>query len=442
MQKNLVYKSANIDIDKKLIFINRFKPDASTLFSLLRDKDKKIRQTALLSFHDNYGQTIESINELNIWVAGSVPNYKLADIRQICKEQNAKVVTRLSAKVNLVVVGEKTKLETLSQELKTVSAIEFENILNRLKNQPLNTSTKKDNNSQIIELLLSNEPSKMEEAFELLERDGVSLDVLPLLLAIFKIHKEKPIRHRAKELLLNEATNSTIQKAMQFCEGRNFINAKYTVGMEELAKIKGFNIELFLYYLVLHQKNHLGKEYLASLNSSWTQKLIEEEELLNKKELTLYGKAGERFVHAKKIASFTVHASSLVLWEMEWLKSLEIIDLKEPIGLPQSSHFQNLESLTLESKEIALRGTLEITQLILKKCKTLKIEESFRLPNIKNIKLETCSFDLMTFKDFLEKEELQKLETIEISKFIAYKMPKKFEQRLKELLPEVEVSFS
>jgi len=441
MQKNFVFKSVSIDIHKKLIFINRFKPDATILLSLLRDKDKNIRQISLRSFHDNYGQNIETLDELNIWVAGSVSNYKLADIRQLCKEENAKVVTRLSTKVNLVVVGEKSKLETLPQEIKVISAIEFETILNRLKSQSLTDSTKKDNSTQIIELLLSNEPTNMEDAFELLEREGVSLEVVPLLLAIFKIHKEKPIRHLAKALLL-KSSNTTTQKAMQFCEGRNFINAKYTVGMEELAKIKSFEIDLFLYYLVLHQKNHLGKEYLASLNSPWTQKLIEEQTLLNKKELTLYGKAGEKFVYAKKIESFTVHASSWVLWEMDWLRELEIIDLKEPIELPQSSRFHNLEKLTLESKELHLRGALNITKLTLRKCKTLKIEESFTLPNIKNIKLETCSFDLMTFKDFLEKEELQKLETIEISKFIAYKMPKGFEQTLKELFPQVEVSFS
>jgi len=441
MQKSFVYKSTDIDIHKKLIFINRFKPHATILLALLRDKDKKIRQMALLSFHYNYGQTVETLHELNIWVSGSVTNYKLPDIRQLCKEQNAKVVTRLSAKVNLVVVGEKTKLEALPQELKTISAIEFENILNRLKIQPLTASTKKDNHSQIIELLLSNEPSNMEEAFELLEREGISLDVLPLLLAIFKIHKEKPIRHLAKELILKES-NITTQKAMQFCEGRNFINAKYTVGMEELAKIKGFNIELFLYYLVLHQKNHLGKEYLASLNSSWTQKLIEEEELLNKKELTLYGKAGEKFVYAKNIDSFTVHATSSVLWEMNWLRELEIIDLKSSIELPKSSNFQNLERLTLESQEICLTGALTISHLTLRKCKVLKIDEHFTLPNIQSIKLETCSFDLMIFKDFLEREVLVSLKSIEVSKFIAYKMPKKFEQTLKELLPQVEVSFS
>jgi hypothetical protein len=442
MHKNLVYKSDNIAVDKKLVFINQFKPDASTLFTLLRNKDKKIRQSALLSFYDNYAQTIENINELNIWVAGSVPNYKLAEIRQLCKTQNAKVVTRLSSKVNLVVVGEKTKLETLPQELKTISSLEFERLLNRLKEQPQTPPKQEENSTKIIALLLSNEAKQMESAFELLEKEGVSLQVIPLLLAIFKIHKEKPIRQRAKALLLNASSNSTTQKAMQFCEGRNFINAKYTVGMEELAKIKGFEIDLFLYYLVLHQKHHLGKEYLASLNSPWTQKLIEEQELLNQKTLTLYGKAGEKFLYAKKIEHFSVHAISLVLWKMAWLKSLEIIELKAPIELPTNAHFQNLESLTLESKEITLRGTLNITQLTLRKCKTLTIEESFKLPNIKSIKLESCSFELMRFKDFLEKEKLEKLESIEVSKFIAYKMPKKFEQRLKELLPEVKISFN
>jgi len=441
MQKNFIFKSININIHKKLIFINRFKPDATTLFTLLRDKNKNIRQIALRSFHDNYAQTIETLNELNIWVSGSVANYKLADIRHLCKDENAKVVTRLSAKVNLVVVGEKTKLEVLPQELEIISAIAFENILNRLKSQALTPSTKKDNDTQIVELLLSDEVNKIEDAFKLLDTEGVSLKVLPLLLAMFKIHKEKAIRHAAKELILKES-NSTSQKAMLFCEARNFINAKYTVGMEELAKIKGFDIELFLYYLVLNQKHHLGKEYLASLNSPWTQKLIEEQTLLNKKELTLYGKAGEKFVHAKNIESFTVHASSSVLWEMNGLKALEIIDLKKSINLPKSSNFQNLENLTLESQELHLTGTLNISHLTLRKCKVLKIDESFQVPNIQSITLETCSFELMTFKDFLEREELKKLEKIEISKFISYKMPKGFEQTLKELLPQVTISFN
>jgi len=441
MQTNFVYKSVDIDINKKLIFINRFKPYSTTLFTLLRDKNKNIRQTALHSFHDNYSQTVETLNELNIWVAGSVNNYKLADIRKLCNKENSKVVTRLSSRVNLVVIGEKTKLELLPEELNIISAIEFENILNKLKSHSLTTSTKKDNSPQIIELLLSNEPSNMKEAFEVLEREGLSLDVLPLLLAIFKIHKERSIRQTTKELLL-KFSNSTIEKSMKFCEGRNFINAKYTVGMEELAKIKGFNIELFLYYLVLHQKNHLGKAYLASLNSAWTQKLIEEQKLLNKKELTLYGKAGEKFIYAKNIDSFTVHATSSVLWEMDWLSELEIIDLKSSINLPQSSNFQNLEKLTLESQELYLTGTLNISHLTLRKCKTLKIDEHFRVPNIRSITLETCSFELMTFKNFIEKEELIKLEKIEVSKFIAYKMPKGFKQALTDLLPHVEILFN
>ena len=97
--------------------------------------------------------------------------------------------------------------------------------------------------------------------------------------------------------------------------------------------------------------------------------------------------------------------------------------------------------MILESKELHVMGKLEINELTLRKCKTLKIDGSFKLPNIKNIKLESCSFDLLTFKEFLEKEELEKLEKIEIYNFIAYRIPKGFEEELNAILPNVEITF-
>jgi hypothetical protein len=100
-----------------------------------------------------------------------------------------------------------------------------------------------------------------------------------------------------------------------------------------------------------------------------------------------------------------------------------------------------LESLSLESKELTLTGTLLISHLTLRKCKTLKVDMSFKLPNVKSIKLEACSFNLVAFKKFLQEESLEKLEKIEIYNFIAYKIPKGFENELNRILPTVMVTF-
>lgn len=427
-----------VDVNQKLIFIGIFKPHIAPLLDSLRDKNKEVRKNSLLTFHNYHGQKVETVKDLTIWLSGTVMGYKLADIRTLLKQSNSKVVTRATKSVDLLVVGDKTKVDELPQNIPFISAITFETILNLLKEKVLDEPKQEERDEKLITLLLSSELKMLEETFISLEEEGISLKILPLMFAIFKVHKEKSIRSQAKELILKES-NKTAKDVMFFCEKRNYLNAKYTVGMEELAEIKGFNIELFLYFLVLEQKNHLGKEYLASLDSDWTQKLIEENNLLNQKELTLYGKAGKRFIFAKKIESFIVHGLSPVLWKMDWLKHLTIVDIKQKVDLPKSSNFSELDSLTLETKELTLAGSLPIKVLVIHKCKTLGIEESFKIENIENIRIEEGAFDLTVFKEFLEKASLEKLKKIEIYNFIAYKLPKNLEEQFKAILPEVEL---
>jgi hypothetical protein len=417
------------------------KPKEKQLFCLLRSKVKRNREFGLNVFHECYSEDIQNINDLTVWLSGTIENYKLVDIRKTLVQANAKVVTRKTKKTDLLVVSTKTKVEELPLGIKVISGIAFKKILANIEEQIDNQKGVDDIDSKIIELLLNKELEKVEEGLKLLEEGGTSLRVLPLLLGLFKIHKEKNVRSHAK-LLLEKESSKTVKEVLLFCEGRNFMNAKYTVGMDELAKIKGFDIDLFLYYLVLEQKNHLGKEYLASLDSDWTQKLLEEIDLLNKESLELYGKAGQRFVHAKNIQYFTVHANSPVLWKMDWLKSLEIIELKEKVVLPKSTNFSCLETLVLETKELRLMGSLALKYLLLKKCKVLEISDNFTLPNIENIILEACGFDMKIFKSFLEKTELPMLKKISIRNFTSYKMPKNFEEQIKNILPDVEFSLS
>jgi len=422
-------------------YASSMKPKEKQLFCLLRSKVKKNREFALKIFHEHYSEDLENLNDLTVWLSGSVEGYKLVDIRKVLAQNNAKVVTRETKKTTLLVVGIKTKIEELPVGIKVISAIAFQKILEEIKEQIENKKPDANIDHEIIELLLHKELEKVEEGLKCLDEGGTSLKILPLLAALFKVHKEKDVRSHAK-LLLEKESSKTAKDVLLFCEGRNFLNAKYSVGMDELEKIKGFDIDLFLYYLVLEQKNNLGKEYLASLDSEWIQKLLEETELLNKESLELYGKAGERFVYAKKIEHFTVHANSPVLWKMDWLKSLKIIDLKEKVILPKSTNFSDLDTLILETKELSLVGLLAIKHLVLRKCKTLEISDEFNLLNIESIRVEDCSFDLKLFKTFLERVELPILKNIEIINFTSYRVPKGFESQIKELLPNIEFSLT
>lgn len=417
------------------------KPKEEQLFSLLRSKLKRNREFALKIFDMHYSENLENTNDLTIWLSGSVEGYKLGDIRKLLEQTNSKLLTRETKKTELLVVGYKTKVERLPVNIKVISSIAFGKILKVLEERETHQNNDDSIDTQLIELLLDKELGKVEEGLTRVEEQGISLKVLPLVAALFKVHKEKSIRSWAKALLEKESSK-TVKELLLFCEGRNFMNAKYTVGIDELAKIKGFEVDLFLYYLVLEQKHHLGKEYLASMDSDWTQKLLEETELLNKESLELYGKAGKRFMFAKKIQHFTVHANSPVLWEMDWLKSLEVIELKEKVILPKSLDFKALETLVLETKELSLVAGLPIKYLLLKKCKVLEISNEFNLLNIEHIRLENCSFNLKVFKSFLERTELKALQKIEIKNFTAYKIPKDFQKQIEEILPNIDFSLS
>ena len=417
------------------------KPKEEQLFSLLRSKLKRNREFALKIFDMHYSENLENTNDLTIWLSGSVEGYKLGDIRKLLEQTNSKLLTRETKKTELLVVGYKTKVERLPVNIKVISSIAFGKILKVLEERETYQNNDDSIDTQLIELLLDKELAKVEEGLTRVEEQGISLKVLPLVAALFKVHKEKSIRSWAKALLEKESSK-TVKELLLFCEGRNFMNAKYTVGIDELAKIKGFEVDLFLYYLVLEQKHHLGKEYLASMDSDWTQKLLEETELLNKESLELYGKAGKRFMFAKKIQHFTVHANSPVLWEMDWLKSLEVIELKEKVILPKRLDFKALETLVLETKELSLVAGLPIKYLLLKKCKVLEISNEFNLLNIEHIRLENCSFNLKVFKSFLERTELKALQKIEIKNFTAYKIPKDFQKQIEEILPNIDFSLS
>lgn len=417
------------------------KPKEEQLFSLLRSKLKRNREFALKIFDMHYSENLENTNDLTIWLSGSVEGYKLGDIRKLLEQTNSKLLTRETKKTELLVVGYKTKVERLPVNIKVISSIAFGKILKVLEERETHQNNDDSIDTQLIELLLDKELAKVEEGLTRVEEQGISLKVLPLVAALFKVHKEKSIRSWAKALLEKESSK-TVKELLLFCEGRNFMNAKYTVGIDELAKIKGFEVDLFLYYLVLEQKHHLGKEYLASMDSDWTQKLLEETELLNKESLELYGKAGKRFMFAKKIQHFTVHANSPVLWEMDWLKSLEVIELKEKVILPKRLDFKALETLVLETKELSLVAGLPIKYLLLKKCKVLEISNEFNLLNIEHIRLENCSFNLKVFKSFLERTELKALQKIEIKNFTAYKIPKDFQKQIEEILPNIDFSLS
>jgi hypothetical protein len=419
-----------------------FKPHEATLLALLRSSVALVRQNALYCFDSYYAKEIGSLANHTFWLSGSVENYKLAEIRTLLREEQSKVVTRFSKNVDLLVVGEKSKLEVIPCDMEITSTLSFTILLDRLnacEEEVVETAESIDetDESLLIEKLLS---ANNDELLELLNgiEESLSGDLLSLVLAMFKVHPEKNIRAIAKKLIENEPSKSA-KELLNFCEKRNYINAKYTIGMEEMEKIKGFEIDLFLYYLVTVQKNHLGKEYLARLDGYWTERFIEESRVLNQPKLELFGKAGKRFVSATNIEEFTVHALSDTLWRMSGLRYLEIIENREAICLPKKSELTQLDSLVLESKEILLSGVLTIKSLQIKKCKSLEIEESFSVESIELLSFDGCSFNMKELREFFERVELPLLQKISFKEFANYKVPKDWRGFLEERFPHAKI---
>jgi len=417
-----------------------FKPRIEVLLALLRSSVALIRQNALYCFDSYYATELDALSHHNFWISGSVENYKLAEIRQILKPKGSKAVTRVSKNVDVLVVGEKCKIEHLPTNIKIVSALSFITRLAGMDEVEVveEESIDETEESLLVEQMLVADSNALLELLNAIKKELVKEDVLALLLGIYKVHPEKNIRVAAKKVLEDEPSKC-VKELLDFCEARNFINAKYTVGMEEMEKIKGFNIDLFLYYLVKVQKNHLGKEYLARLDSYWTERFLEENSLLNQAKVELFSKAGQRFVFAKKIEHFTVHADSPVVWQMAWLKHLEIVEKKEALVLPKEHKLLALESLVLETKELTLSGALAIKALEIKKCKVLEIEASFSIDSIEKLSFEGCSFKMSLLKSFFEKVELPLLKNLSFKGFANYKVPKDWEAFLKEQFPNAKI---
>ena len=423
-----------------------FKPNESTLLAFLRSSVALVRQNALYCFDTYYGEELVRLTNHNFWLSGKVDNYKLASIREILKQEQSKVVTRFSKNVDVLVVGEGTKLETLPEGLFICSTLIFTLLLEASNKDDykkeilLKSEIDEAEESLLVEALLNANNEKLLEHLEKIEKGMVVGDTLSLLLAIYKVHPLKNIRIKAKELLERESSKPS-KEALDFCEARNFLNAKYTVGMEELEKIKGFQIDLFLYYLVKVQKNHLGKEYLARLDSHWTERFLEESSLLNQKKLELFSTAGKRFMVAKNIEHFSVHANSDVLWQMSWLKSLKIRETKEALILPQENSLNALESLILESKEIVLAGHFGLKSLSITKCKALKIEESFSIPKVEELSFAGSSFSMDELKRFFERADLPLLKSISFKGFANYKIPKDWDAFLAKRFVGIIISY-
>ena len=417
-----------------------FKPNETTLLALLRSSVALIRQNALYCFDSYYANDIDSLSNHNFWISGSVENYKLADIRKVLKEKESKAVTRLSKNVDFLVVGEKCKLDVLPPDVKVASTLSFITLLDAPDEVEVLEEENIDETEEslLVEKLLEANADELLVLFEGIGKEELVEDVLALILGMYKVHPEKNIRVEAKKILEGASSKCT-KELLNFCEARNFLNAKYTVGMEEMEKIKGFNIDLFLYYLVKVQKNHLGKEYLARLDSHWTERFLEESTLLNQEQVELFGKAGERFVFAKDIENFTVHATSPVVWKMDWLKRLEIIEKKEVIVLPKENMLYLLDTLVLESKELKLAGELAIKILDIKKCKTLEIAENFSVESLEKLSFEGCSFNMQGLKSFFEKSSFPNLKHLSFKRFANYKVPKGWEDFLKEKFPNAEI---
>ena len=174
-----------------------FKPHEKTLLALLRSSVALVRQNALYCFDTYYGEELSSLTNHNFWLSGKVDNYKLASIREILKQEQSKVVTRLSKNVDVLVVGEENKLETLPKGLSICSTLIFTLLLDAVNEDDfkngilLKSEIHEAEESLLVEELLSANNEKLLEHLEEIEKGMVVGDILSLLLAIYKVHPLK-----------------------------------------------------------------------------------------------------------------------------------------------------------------------------------------------------------------------------------------------------------
>jgi len=376
-----------------------FKPKIETLLGFLKCGLAPVRIQALKLFHTHYSNPkIESIDGLNICISGTLQSYKSSQAKEELSNKNVKISTKVTDKTELLVVGLKPKLEELPLDIPVISAIAFEEFLSNSENRILAENSNENIIEKVQNLLFSDDDNNVMLAMTLMEEGGIPQNVFEVLAGFFKVHPNKKIRDKAKELIVRHGGEKG-EAFLSICAKRNYISmgddTKPKKDLLALEMLEGFDVELFAYILVV--KKDIAKFYLVTKESVWAKKAIIEKINKTRSWLKINGKASSHFKLATNIDTIYTNSYSNVFEEMTWLKKLYIENKKETINLSKEAllNLKHLDNLKIEAKHIKIEGSLCVNTIELK-ASTITVLGKLEAKN--KLEIETKELEIISLE--------------------------------------------
>jgi len=328
-----------------------YAPHKATILKLLESKISIIRKNALEAFDTYHNDTINSLENLNIFIGTKAYFYDMESVKYQLSKVNSKLNATLNTRTNLLVLGSNNKIKKeIPSEIPMISVMHFEALLKEIQKD---ITLYKDDLAMLKfgKYLKKIDKSKINQ-----EEEVLSPPVLATLLALFKIHKELEVRKSVLSFIKLHGGEIGTQ-VLKICEKRQYRSMRNEKNLKKdfnkMSKIEGFDLHSFAKYIAEHHPFALGSYLFLEDDTDEVEKFILKH--LNIDEVRLITVVTPRFLKATKIKTLTVSASSDSLWKMSWLQNLTIESVGKSISLSlKLHHLTALKSLTLYAKRITI----------------------------------------------------------------------------------------
>lgn len=333
-----------------------FTPSKETLFKLIKCSVAPVKKEAFIYF-DQYYLEKSGIENKKIFLAGTMSNYKVADIKDKLENIGSKVVKTLETS-DLVVLGHKSKLETIEVNKPIITESYFELLLSDLGEKVLESN--ENTTEKLNDLLDSDDDSNVEVALNLMIDGGLHEKLIPMVFAIFKTHQSTKVKKLAKEVLIKNP-HKIIDDVMALIGKRNIVSIadekKIVKLYDELSEIKGFDVEQFKRKVVL--SSGLGAFLYAEDESDFGKEIILK--YLNQNQLFLFNYKinNPHFLEATNIRDLRCKGGE-VIWKMDFLRHL-VVSNKEHVVV-NASALPSLTGLWVYTKSVDLYAPCKISK--------------------------------------------------------------------------------
>lgn len=363
------------------------------IFQDLKNKQIDVRRHALLAFSKVYdGQKI-NLKDQNIWLSGSLELYKINEVKTKLEKINSKLTSKKTANTTLLVIGLKTKLNDLPNDIPAISGFLFEKLVQGIESTDLADAEDEQIEKKIINLLFSSDMANVKLAMDLMKQGGIPDALLSLVFGFYKVHPNKNVRAYSSKLL--KLRGGEIGKKLIKLYGRRvFLSMYYESAMgalycdfipkEEintLSAIDGFDIAPFGYCMA----KYLGVATytFTGIEAEWAERYVDEK-LLDKTEIIIFSQPSSAFKKIKGLKKIRIQkvAGTIdlsVLWQIPTLEEIKIDHSEANFLIPkEASNLTNLKRISIAGNEITLEASLNVEEFEIE-CNKLTVKDNFNL---------------------------------------------------------------